>query len=162
MGDDDGPASKRARTDGAIVAAPTGGGAIVAAAGGVRMGEEEEDDRTSGLAAPIMLLSGHKAPVYSLKFDPSGQYLASGSNERSIFLWNVYGDCENYNVLAGHKNAVLELHWFPDGGSIVTASADKTVRPCVALPKCMHARTRVKNLFCWHRWGCGTRSRASA
>lgn len=91
------------------------------------MGEEEEDDRTSGLAAPIMLLSGHKAPVYSLKFDPSGQYLASGSNERSIFLWNVYGDCENYNVLAGHKNAVLELHWFPDGGSIVTASADKTV-----------------------------------
>lgn len=41
-------------------------------------------DRTSGLAAPTMLLTGHSAAVYSLKFDPSGQHAASSSFDRSI------------------------------------------------------------------------------
>ena len=30
-------------------------------------------------------------------------------------------------MLAGHKNAVLEVHWLPDGQSLASASADKTV-----------------------------------
>lgn len=42
------------------------------------------NDRTSGLAAPTMLLTGHSAAVYSLKFDPSGQHAASSSFDRSI------------------------------------------------------------------------------
>ena len=29
---------------------------------------------------------------------------------------------------AGHKNAVVELHWTSDGERVVTASPDKTVR----------------------------------
>ena len=109
--------AKRARTE--LVAAPTSAVAI--------REHDDDDERTSALTAPIMLLAGHKAPIYSLKFDPSGEFLASGSSERLIFLWNVYGDCANYNVLAGHKNAVLEVHWLPDGQSLASASADKTV-----------------------------------
>mgnify|MGYP006282883381 CR=1 FL=1 len=31
-------------------------------------------------------------------------------------------------LMQGHKNAVLEVHWFQDGETIVTCSADKTVR----------------------------------
>lgn len=42
-------------------------------------------------------------------------------------LWNVQGDCENFNVLDGHKNAVLDLQWNSSGSKIITASADKTV-----------------------------------
>jgi len=83
--------------------------------------------RSSGLQAPIMLLSGHDAPVTTLKFDPSGRYLASGSSDKRIFLWNVYGDCDNFNVLEGHKNAVLDLEWNRSGSKLVSASADKTV-----------------------------------
>ena len=30
--------------------------------------------------------------------------------------------------IAGHKNAVLELHWSMDGEKLVSASPDKTVR----------------------------------
>lgn len=41
-------------------------------------------DRTSGLAAPTMLLSGHSAAVYSLKFSPCGQHVASASFDKSI------------------------------------------------------------------------------
>ena len=42
-------------------------------------------------------------------------------------LWNVYGECDNYNVLEGHKNAVLDLEWNPSGSKLVSCSADKTV-----------------------------------
>ncbi|CAH0493998.1 unnamed protein product [Peronospora farinosa] len=85
------------------------------------------EDRTSGLMAPTMLLSGHSAAVYSLKFSPSGQHLASSSFDRSILLWNVYGDCSNYSELNGHKNAVLEVQWTYDSMHVVSASADKTL-----------------------------------
>ena len=41
--------------------------------------------RSSQLAAPTMLFSGHQAAVYTCKFDPTGQYMASGSHDKSIF-----------------------------------------------------------------------------
>lgn len=45
-----------------------------------------------------------------------------------IVLWDVYGENTNYNVLAGHKNAVLQVKWnqvIPH--QLVSCSADKTV-----------------------------------
>jgi Prp8 binding protein len=83
--------------------------------------------RTSSLQSPIMLLTGHKAEIYTVKFSPFGKALASGSFDKEIFLWNVYDDCTNYSVLRGHGGAVLELHWTMDGQNIVSASSDKTV-----------------------------------
>jgi Prp8 binding protein len=41
-------------------------------------------------------------------------------------LWDVYGECKNYNVLTGHKSAVLEIKWNAEN-KIVSASADKSV-----------------------------------
>ncbi|SAM09551.1 hypothetical protein [Absidia glauca] len=83
--------------------------------------------RTSGLQAPVMQLTGHEGEVYSTKFDPSGQHIASGSYDRRILLWNTYGDCENYGVLKGHTNAVMEVHWSRDASQLYSCSADKTV-----------------------------------
>ncbi|TKY62871.1 U5 small nuclear ribonucleoprotein 40 kDa protein [Spatholobus suberectus] len=84
--------------------------------------------RTSSLESPIMLLLGHQSAIYTMKFNPAGSVVASGSHDREIFLWNVHGDCKNFVVLKGHKNAVLDLHWTTDGTQIVSASPDKTVR----------------------------------
>jgi Prp8 binding protein len=83
--------------------------------------------RTSNLLAPIMLLTGHKAEVFSCKFSPDGKHLASGSFDKQIYLWNVYGECENFMVLKGHQNAVLEVQWSADGGNVFSASSDKTM-----------------------------------
>jgi WD40 repeat protein len=55
--------------------------------------------RTSGLMAPTMQLKGHGSEVYSIAFSPSGKYLASASFDKQVFLWHVYGECENYSVL---------------------------------------------------------------
>ena len=42
-------------------------------------------------------------------------------------MWDIFdGECKNYNVLSGHKSAVLQVCW-PTQNSIVSCSADKTV-----------------------------------
>ena len=48
--------------------------------------------RTSHLAASTMLLTGHAAAVYCLQFNPTGDALASGSFDKCILLWDVYGE----------------------------------------------------------------------
>ena len=84
--------------------------------------------RTSDLFAPNMQLTGHGAAVYSLKFSPDGQHLASAGFDRRILLWNVYGEtCDNYSMIEGHKNAVLEVHWSADGEELLSCSADTMV-----------------------------------
>ena len=42
-------------------------------------------------------------------------------------LWDIAGESKNYNMLTGHKNAVLEVKWSPSSGSLISSSADKTV-----------------------------------
>ncbi|KAF3390699.1 U5 small nuclear ribonucleoprotein 40 kDa protein [Talaromyces pinophilus] len=83
--------------------------------------------RTSGLAAPIMELTGHSGEVFAIRFDPTAQSIASGSMDRSIMLWRTYEQCENYGVLTGHKGAVLDLQWSRDSRFIFSASADMTI-----------------------------------
>ncbi|KAL1981711.1 hypothetical protein VTN96DRAFT_2325 [Rasamsonia emersonii] len=83
--------------------------------------------RTSGLAAPIMELSGHSGEVFATRFDPTAQNIASGSMDRNILLWRTYGQCENYGILTGHKGAVLDLQWSRDSRVIFSASADMTL-----------------------------------
>ncbi|KAF2115087.1 cell cycle control protein-like protein cwf17 [Lophiotrema nucula] len=80
--------------------------------------------RTSLLQAPVMELTGHSGEVFAARFDPSGQHIASGSMDRSILLWSSSGACENYGILTGHKQAVLDLHWSRDSRVLFSASAD--------------------------------------
>ncbi|KAF9431622.1 hypothetical protein BGZ76_011920 [Entomortierella beljakovae] len=82
--------------------------------------------RTSALKAPIMLLQGQGGELYTSKFSPSGDHIASAGEEKCIYLWNTYGECSNYGVIKGHNGPILELHWSRDGSMIFTASADKT------------------------------------
>ena len=56
--------------------------------------------RTSQLHAPIMQLFGHGGEVYTLRFSPGGELLASGSFDKMILLWKTYGEhCDNYMSL---------------------------------------------------------------
>jgi Prp8 binding protein len=81
--------------------------------------------RTSSLDQPTMKLTGHKGSVYALQYDPMGESLVSGGFDMTCLLWNASGSCENYNILEGHKNAILDVKWSADSEHVVTASADK-------------------------------------
>ncbi|KAJ5558092.1 hypothetical protein N7535_009579, partial [Penicillium sp. DV-2018c] len=83
--------------------------------------------RTSGLDAPIMELTGHSGEVFAVRFDPTAQHIASGSMDRSILLWNTYGQCENYGQLTGHRGALMDLQWSRDSRALFSASADMTL-----------------------------------
>mmetsp|Transcript_12010 Transcript_12010/g.12069 ORF Transcript_12010/g.12069 Transcript_12010/m.12069 type:complete len:359 (-) Transcript_12010:115-1191(-) len=112
--------SKKGRYDeGALVELPKGSSDLA-------LTNVNKEKRVSGLQAPTMLLTGHESAIYSIDFDPSGQHIASASFDRQILLWDVYGDCKNYNVLSGHKNAVLQIKWGSES-SLISCSADKSV-----------------------------------
>jgi Prp8 binding protein len=74
-----------------------------------------------------MLLSGHSGPVNTVKFSPDGRHLLSGAHDKTILLWEVFGECKNTLTFRGHGNSVLEAHWLADGEHFVSASADKTM-----------------------------------
>jgi len=114
--------------------------------------------RTSSLLAPTMLLSGHKGEIFTLKFSPSGNTLASGSFDKDILLWNVRDECQNYMVLKGHGGAVMELHWSAGGDQIVSCSVDKTVHVWDAETgkrlKRLREHSQFVNSVCPARRGC--------
>lgn len=99
----------------------------VVAVAGSRKKAEAGPPRTSSLLAPIMLLSGHEGDIFTCKFAPDGSSLASAGYDRLIYLWNVYGECENFAVLKGHTGAIMQLNYSTDGSTLFTASTDNTV-----------------------------------
>merc|ERR1712168_231621 len=83
--------------------------------------------RTSSLFAPIMLLTGHESEIFCCKFNPEGDIIASAGNDRVIFLWSTFGECDNLHTMRGHSGAITELKFSTDGERIYTCSVDKTI-----------------------------------
>ena len=57
-----------------------------------------------------------------------GEYGASAGFDRVVLLWNVSEGFNNFCILRGHTNAILQVRWSPsDPSKLITASADKSV-----------------------------------
>ncbi len=54
-----------------------------------------------------MLLTGHAGEVFTCKFNPMGDVIASGSHDKHIFLWRTYGECENFMMMKGEPSPRL-------------------------------------------------------
>lgn len=79
------------------------------------------------LSSPTVQLSGHEAEIGAVEFDPTGEFIASGCNDKTVFLWKSKHDNSNIGVLRGHKGAVLDVKWSRDSRQIFTASSDLTI-----------------------------------
>ena len=66
----------------------------------------------------------HGQSVTALAFNPAGTVLASGSNDRTVILWDVTRDFAPIRVLRDHQAPVRSLAFSPDGSRLVSGAAD--------------------------------------
>lgn len=80
----------------------------------VKLYREEEDDWVC-----CATLEGHESTVWSLAFDPSGQRLASCSDDRTVRIWRQY--------LPGNEQGELkETHFHEVEGLLGVRQIDET------------------------------------
>jgi WD40 repeat protein len=72
-------------------------------------------------------LTGHSDYLYSVAYSPDGRYLASGSKDRTIKIWEV-ATGKGLRTLTGHSGVVLSVAYSPDGRYLASGSQDKTIK----------------------------------
>ncbi|MER3417136.1 MAG: hypothetical protein C4297_13135, partial [Gemmataceae bacterium] len=70
-------------------------------------------DGLAFLGAP-QALAGHTHYVLSVAFSPDGGYLASGSGDKTVRVWEVATD-QHVRMLQGHTSWVYSVAFSPDG-----------------------------------------------
>jgi uncharacterized protein with WD repeat len=67
--------------------------------------------------------------IQTLALDPSGKRVAAGGYDKSIRVWSL-GDTggEMLHSLMAHEDAILKIAWSPDGRTLISSSADRTVK----------------------------------
>jgi RNA polymerase sigma factor (sigma-70 family) len=74
-------------------------------------------------------LTGHTDSVTSLAFSPDNRLLASGSQDRSIRLWDLTADDPRSTILGGHDKGVTALAFVPTAENILaSAGIDGTIK----------------------------------
>ncbi|KAH5565877.1 hypothetical protein HBI24_238250 [Parastagonospora nodorum] len=76
---------------------------------------------------PTLILRGHKKPISIIRFSPDGRYIASGSSDCTIKLWNSTTGALEHS-LEGHLAGISALTWSPDSRILASGSDDKSIR----------------------------------
>ncbi len=75
----------------------------------------------------IQTLEGHSDCVVSVAFSPDGKYIISGSDDKTIKIWDAKsGKC--LRTLEGHSDWVISVAFSLDGKYIVSGSNDNTAK----------------------------------
>ncbi len=70
-------------------------------------------------------LLGHTRDIATVAFSADGKYIATGSYDTTVKIWNSQG--KELQTLKGHTDVVTGVGFSPDGKYIATASIDKTL-----------------------------------
>jgi serine/threonine protein kinase len=72
-------------------------------------------------------LTGHSSMVSSVVYSPDGRYLASGSWDDTIKIWEVATGKE-LRTFTGHSDSVESVAYSPDGRYLASGSDDGTIK----------------------------------
>ncbi|MET8585537.1 WD40 repeat domain-containing protein [Streptomyces collinus] len=111
---------------GAVTAVAVGPGTQVAVGTGDRMNTRVLLWRAGAITAEPHLLTGHHLYVAALAFSPDGRTLASGSDDRTIGLWDAASG-RRRAWLRGHDDTVRALAW-ASNDLLASGAEDGTVR----------------------------------
>lgn len=81
---------------------------------------------------PLTALSGsfalkaHKTGVNAVAYSPDGVFLASGSQDGQVILWDAYTGA-TLRTLEGHTDSVNSLAFSPDGALLASGSTDTSI-----------------------------------
>jgi WD40 repeat protein len=76
----------------------------------------------------MQLLLGHDGHIFSVALSHDGFWIASGSEDKTVRVWNASTGVETLQALRGHDDWVRSVAFSHDGSRIISASNDKTIR----------------------------------
>ena len=81
-----------------------------------------------GLEAQLLsMISGHDKTVTTVAYSPDGRWVASGSWDQSVRIWDA-ATFEPAAALAGHEGAITSIVYSPDGSRVFSGSRDHSIR----------------------------------
>jgi WD40 repeat protein len=76
-----------------------------------------------------MTINGHSSRVTAIAFSRDGQFLVSGSEDKTIMVWNFSAGAQQPDyVLKGHSGIVLSVAFSPDAKLVVSSSQQDPMR----------------------------------